>query len=159
MLSGSWEYQALLFGVAGALACLLLVGYRTRRVTPLCWLFLISLQHRNPLINHGEDALISSLLFFAIFLPWGHRFSLDALRTSPPGKSNRVLSMASTGYTVQVMLVYLFGALLKTSPEWRIDGTAIYYALSADGGVLPFGQWIRQFDALLTIGTWGTMVL
>ena len=48
LLSGSATVEAALFAVAAVIALALLVGYRTRLVTILSWLFLASLQARNP---------------------------------------------------------------------------------------------------------------
>jgi hypothetical protein len=43
---------------------------------------------------------------------------------------------------LQVAYVYFFSALLKTSPEWTSDFTALYYSLSLDQIALPVGKLI-----------------
>jgi len=44
LMSGAAWFQALLFLLAGLLALLLMAGYRTRLVTVLSWVMLVSLQ-------------------------------------------------------------------------------------------------------------------
>jgi len=50
---------------------------------------------------------------------------------------------------MQVVFVYWFTVLYKTGPEWRADGTAVYYALNVDKMVTPIGQYLLQFPSLL----------
>src|SRR5687767_13442614 len=78
LMNGSWQIQALLFLIAAVFAILLLLGYHTRLATIVSWALMVSLNSRNPLIVVG-DTLFRALLFWAIFLPWGNRLSIDAL--------------------------------------------------------------------------------
>ena len=54
-LSGLWQVQALLFGLAAIFAFFLLLGYHTRLATIVSWLLMVSLQNRNTLISQGGD--------------------------------------------------------------------------------------------------------
>ncbi|OYR43122.1 HTTM domain-containing protein, partial [Halorubrum sp. Hd13] len=75
-LSGEPWAAALLFAVAGAFALALLVGYRTRAVTLVSWLLLLSVQARNPMVLNAGDSLLRMLLFWSVFLPLGARWSV-----------------------------------------------------------------------------------
>src|SRR5688572_17145385 len=133
LISGVWQVQALLFVVAGVCALALLVGYRTRTATALSWLLFTSINTRNPLLVLGADVLIRVVLFWAMFLPLGARYSVDsAWRRAPTLQSPRRLSAATVAYLGQLVLVYWFTALRNSDPEWRTEGTALYYALSLD---------------------------
>lgn len=149
LISGSWQGQAVLFLLAGLFAAALLLGYRTRGATIASWFFLISLQTRNPLILQASDSLLRMILFWGMFLPWGARYSLDCATHSPQKLPKRVLSLGTFAYFMQVALVYGFTALLKSGPEWRTEGSAIYYALSIDQFATPLGHFLLQFPALL----------
>lgn len=150
LISGSPRMQALLFVVAGVVALALLVGYRTRLATLLSWLLLLSLQARNPAIMQGGDMLLYLLLFWGMFLPLDARFSVDAaLNEDAQRAPNAFFSMGTMALLVQAMCVYTFGALLKTSPVWIPDGTAVYYALHLDYMVTPIGIWFRNFPSVL----------
>lgn len=148
-ISGELWWQILLFILNAICVILLIIGYRTRVFTFLCWVFLTSLQNRNPFILQGGDDLLRILLFWALFLPWGERYSIQ--KTSH--YKNDYFSWANVGYILLPCSIFFFSALLKTSPEWRTEGTAIYYALSLDQIRLPFGTFIYQFPVLLKILT------
>ncbi len=148
-ISGDLWFQALLFIMNAVSIILLLVGYRARLFTFICWVFLVSLHNRNPFILQGGDELLRILLFWAIFLPWGERYSLQ--KTSY--YKNTYFSFANVGYLLLVASVYFFSALLKNSSEWYGDFTAIYYALSLEQMRLPIGTFIYQFPLLLKVLT------
>jgi hypothetical protein len=75
-LSGELWWQIVLFIINAICIILLIVGYRTRVFTFICWVFLTSIQNRNPFILQGGDDLLRILLFWALFLPWGERYSI-----------------------------------------------------------------------------------
>jgi hypothetical protein len=133
LMSGTWQMQALLFIIAVICAVFLLVGYHTKLATIASWALMVSLNSRNPIIVVG-DTLFRALLFWAIFLPWGRRFSIDALRLSPDSKqaSQTCFSPATIAYIMQLIFVFWFGVIQKSGAEWRSDGTALYYALSSN---------------------------
>ncbi len=151
LMSGSPLMIGLLFGIAGLLAVLLMLGYRTRLVTVLGWLFLVSLNNRNLIVQQAGDQLLSVLAFWAMFLPLGARYSVDAaLRPDDqPRPLDAYFSIATFSMLLQVIYVYVFGVLLKDSPIWMPGGQAIYYALHLDSLATPLAHWFRQFGALL----------
>lgn len=148
-LSGDLWWQIVLFIINAICIILLIVGYRTRVFTFICWVLLTSLQNRNPFILQGGDDLLRILLFWALFLPWGERYSIQKTSTY----KNNYFSWANIGYLLLTCSIFFFSALLKTSPEWRSEGTAIYYALSLDQIRMPLGTFIYQFPTLLKILT------
>lgn len=148
-LNGNLWWQIVLFFLNGVSVLLLLIGYRTKIFTFICWVFLVSLQNRNPFILQGGDDLLRLALLWGFFLPWGERYSLKKTSDLP----NNYFSLANVGYIFLVGSVYFFSALLKTSSEWHTEGTAIYYALSLDQIRLPLGTFIYQFPTLLKILT------
>jgi predicted DCC family thiol-disulfide oxidoreductase YuxK len=157
LINGTWEVQAILFILAAIFAFCLLVGYRTRPVTVVCWFFFLSLCARNTVILAG-DALLSAILFWGIFLPWGARFSLDkALHPAWDDLPDRYLSWGTVAYLFQIVFVFWFGALMKTGAEWRIEGSAIYYALNIDQLVTPIGLFLLQSGSLLKPLTFGVL--
>lgn len=86
-LSGSASLQVFLFVVAGAFAAMMLVGWRTRLATLVSWVLLVSLQNRNVFILSGEDNLAIVLLFWAMFLPLGARYSIDCALDTKTGRT------------------------------------------------------------------------
>ncbi|SNR39024.1 HTTM domain-containing protein [Hymenobacter mucosus] len=153
--SGLWQVQAILFLIAAGLAVALLVGYHTRLVTALSWILLVSVQNRNPLISQGGDDLLRMLLFWGFFLPWGRVYSVDS-KKQPKPEQLTYFSAATIAYIVQLALVYWCTALLKSSPEWSQEGTALYYALSLDQVLMPGGRLLYPHPDLMRWLTFAT---
>lgn len=162
--SGAFWPTAALFLIAGAFAIALVVGYRTTIASVVSWFLLISLQARNPMVLQGGDIVLRLAMFWAIFLPLGARWSVDAA-LDPEGEptgatANRYVSVATLAYVAQLGYIYLFAALLKDSPEWRTEFSAAYYALSLDQFRTPIGDWLwRQPEAVLEVLTMVTFGL
>jgi hypothetical protein len=162
--SGSWGYQATLFGIAAILALALLVGFESRLAAIGSWLMLISLHHRVPPILSGADMLLRMLLFWAMFLPLGSKWSLDRLlgkggllrRGSFNGGST--LSAASACILIQIGLVYLFSAIAKSNADW-FEGRALAGSLAHDFFASRLGSSLLHFPGLLRGATWATFVL
>jgi hypothetical protein len=149
-LNGSYGWALFLFMVQGLFAFFLLLGYRTRLATLVVWLMTISLHNRNLFVLQSGDDLLRLLLLWGLFLPWQAYYSLDAKRNKAPIATG----LAGFGYLLLIASVYFFSVAFKTSPEWRSDGSAIYYALSLDQMRLPItGDWLYQFPGLMTLLT------
>lgn len=155
LASGSSFGQALIFLMAGVFALALLVGFRTPMVTAVSWLLLLSVQARNPRVLHDSDVLLRLLLFWGMFVPLGARYSLDSLigRSGTDGSPlpTSVSSVGTAALLLQVCLVYWCTAALKSLDVWWHEASAVYYALSIDQIVTPFGLWLLGFPDLLAL--------
>ncbi len=105
----------MLFVIAGLLALLLIVGYRTRVVSLLCWVMLLSLNHRNYLILQSSDSLMLALLFWSLFLPLGARYSVDSALNPRPIEQASVCNFASAA----LLVTGVVGVLLRRLAEDR----------------------------------------
>jgi len=160
LMNGETFFQALLFGITALAALALLVGYRTRLMTAIVWVALLSIQYRNPLVMTSGDTLLRMLLFWSMFLPLGAHWSVDrALKAAPPRLSMRFLSLATVALFMQIAFMYWFTAILKSGAEWRVDNSAIYYTLSIDQVATPFGSYLLGFPELLELLTFSTLWL
>ena len=156
LMSGMWEVQALLFIITGFFALMLLAGYRTHLMTAILWFLLASVDSRNPYIADGGDALLRLTLFWGFFLPWGARFSMDrALSPVQDPLPDRVFSAATFAYAMQIVLIYGFSVMHKTSPEWRTEGTAVHYALHLIQMVNPIGAYLAPYTEVTRVLTHG----
>ena len=164
LVSGSAFGQALIFLIAAVCGLALLLGFRTPAATCASWLLLLSVQARNPRVLHGSDDLLRLLLFWGMFVPLGARYSLDSLVGQPESDEssplpNSVSSIGTAALLLQVCLVYWCTAAFKSWDVWWHEASAVYYALSIDQIVTPFGVWLLGFPALLALLSRATLVL
>lgn len=160
LINGKILLVALLFGIQILLALGLLIGYRTRWLTFFSWFFLISLQNRNLVILGGGDIELHLLLFWGLFLPLGAYYSVDrALNSSHKSLPERVLSWGTVALTLQICFIYWFAWALKTDPIWRVEGSAVYYALSIDSLATPLGHYLLNFPSLLVFFNFATLAI
>ena len=146
-LSGSAWVQGALFVLAAVVALAMLVGYRTTLATVVTGVLLVSLQYRNPMVLNGGDILFRMLFLWAIFLPLGERWYVDAVRSE--NHRGRVLSVATAGVLLQVVVVYSVNAALKLRSDVWKSGEAIEYVFSLDMFVVGFGEVLAQYPGLL----------
>lgn len=146
-LSGTYTWTFFLFVLHVSFALSLLLGFYTRLSTFVVWVLYISLHNRNLFVLQSGDDLLRLLLFWALFLPWGSRYSIDAIKDkSGSGPS----ASASLGYLMLMASVYLFTAVLKSDPDWHSERSALYYALSLEEMRRPgFGDLLYQQANLL----------
>ncbi|HEU5072616.1 MAG TPA: HTTM domain-containing protein [Polyangiaceae bacterium] len=160
---GDITSQTLLFALTGVFATMLVVGFKTRLASIMCFLMVASVQGRNYLILQGGDDLLRVMLFWSMFLPLGARFSIDAALAPPVAPRNRVariFTVASTTIALQLLAMYLVSAVLKTGSSWHRQGSAIHLALHHEAFATSFGQWFRQLPApLLQYMTWSVYYL
>jgi hypothetical protein len=164
LMSGDLWFQVLLCLTGLAAAAALMIGYRTRTATIICWYLLISLSWRNPKNLQGGDQLLWMLLFWSMFLPLGEIFSADQLRRKKKmgpklalGPASH-LSLASFAILLQICIVYFVAGYTKTSDGW-IFGDALHHALSLDHFVTPIGKLALKYPRFLEWMTHGTLIL
>jgi len=160
MLSGAYFVQVTLFLIAALFAVMLLVGYRTRLATVMSWVFLCSIHARNPQVLQGGDVLFRCLLFWGMMLPLGASFSVDRARASNVAQPlpRTISTIPCMALLLQVCFLYLFTSALKSHSDWRIERTAVFYALSIDQLATPLGEWMLQFRGLLKDLTAATII-
>ncbi|MCU4926222.1 HTTM domain-containing protein [Halobacteria archaeon AArc-dxtr1] len=149
------DLLAALFVIQALIAVQLIVGYRTRLATILSFLFVISLDHHNPLVTSYADIIFRLLLFWAMFLPLGERWSIDAVHRDRAPRAS-VASIASFLILGQMVFMYVVNALHKVqSSLWR-EGDAAPLVLGLDEMTYLIGDIVREFSVLLQIGglTW-----
>jgi len=157
LMSGNYYVQAALFILAGLFAFSLMAGYKTRFSTIASWFLMISLHNRNPLILQGGDVLLRCLLFWGIFIPWENRFSIDSIRSGTvEDHTSNIFSPGSLAFTIQIAIMYVCTALLKTGREWHHDYSAIYYVLSLDQFRILMGDFIYAHPLLMKLLTFMT---
>ena len=132
-----------------------LIGYQTKISNLILWILCLSFQNRNLYILQGGDDLVRLLLFFGLFLPWHQQLSID----TPAKIKNWHQRLAQLAYLLLVASVYFFSVNLKSSSQWHSEGSALYYALSIDVLVGPFGKWLYHYPELMKVLTHAVYVI
>ena len=149
-----------LFVLHVLIAVVLLVGYKTRIAMALSFLFVVSIDHHNPLVLSYADTLFRMLLFWALFLPLGERWSIDALqRDRPPRES--VASLATAAIMIQMITMYFVNANNKYPSDLWHSGEAAIIVMGIDEMTFLLGDFMRNLPLFLQIGgrTWFYIML
>lgn len=149
--------------IAILLATAFIIGWRTRIVTPLFFVFYTAINAQNTAISDGGNYFIRIMLIYMIFADLSRRWSLDAKRRATRGA--RVAHTETQVGTVfhnlalclivaQLCIVYFEAGMYKVQGKLWQEGTAMYYPISSDAyGVFP---WLSE---LLTTSTWMVVLL
>lgn len=142
-------------------ALALLVGFKTRWATVLCWL-IYGIPIRQALIEPGVAIFLGKyvlalFLFWSIFLPLDARWSIDRSRIRhQPGK---ILSIASAAALIQIFFIYFFSGINKDFREWVLDPSAMKTVLGSTGFGNDLGRYVAQADAAMAVVSVLTIVL
>lgn len=147
-LGATW-WTVLLFVLGGLAGLCLLVGYRSRLAALVSFVLVVSLHGRNPMVLNGGDLLFRHLLFWAVLVPIGSRWSLDAARRTH--EHSRVFSAGTVGLLLQVVIVYLVNIVLKAQGDLWIEGRALEYIFSLDRFTVLLGDAIAEMPLLLSV--------
>lgn len=94
-------------------AAALLLGWRTRLASLLCWVLAVSAAARHPAIVGAGDALALALLSWGLFLPLAARWSLDAASSRLDDEDPAHCSWAGVVMLGQTLCAFLFPALVQ----------------------------------------------
>ena len=151
---------AALFGATGLVGLTLAIGYYTRTATVLAFVLVVSLDLRNPFVLSFADTLFATLLFWAIFLPLGERWSVDAVLADRPRRAS--ISGIATGLIlIQMVTMYFINGVHKTESALWWSGEATVLIMGIDEITFLLGDSLRAFPEALQLGglVWFWMLL
>ncbi len=157
-LGGGAGWQIALFLAAGIFALMLVAGAYTRLATIASFILLVSVHNRIPLVLTSGDTHLRIVMFWAMFLPLGKLWSVDATRvkvTTWMPNSNTFVSAATAGLVVQVFILYFFSGLAKWNAAWW-SGDAMIMAIKLTIYNTDWAQGLLHYPMLtrvLSIGT------
>ena len=153
--------QAALFLVGVVSAIAFAAGYRSRTAAVVSWLLLVSLHARNPVVLNGGDSLLRRTLLWAVFLPTGARWSVDAAvgRARRWTDGDRLASPATAALVVQPVIVYATNAVVKLRGDAWPTGRAIHTVFGLSRFTTPAGEVVAGADPLVSALGWGWLAL
>lgn len=139
----------------------MMIGFKTRISTIVCFVLIVSLQNRNYAILNSGDTLMRCMLFLMIFAPTHVKYSLDSLLKKKTGESfDPEISILSIRLMqLQFSLVYLATTLFKLKGYDWVDGTAVYYTsrlMNFQRFVLPV---VFDYPFLVKFATWSALFI
>jgi hypothetical protein len=150
------------FAITAVLGVLFTIGWRTRVVGVLYYLATLSIHHRDILTTSGADSLLMVLTFYMMLAPGGAAFSLDARRAARRRETPAeplIVPWVQRLIQLQISLVYMNTAMLKTSgPPW-MNGTALHYVLhNTEIGRFRLDVF-THYPLLVNLMTYGTLAI
>ncbi len=149
-------------GATTVAALLVIAGWRTRAATVLLYLCLLSIHHRNLMSASSADVLIVALAFYLMFSPAGAAYSLDARREAKRRGGTEaepiIIPWAMRLIQLQVGLVYLMSASVKSAGRAWLDGSALHYVLS-NGEIRRYTFGLTDYPMLTSVMTHGALVM
>ena len=142
---------AALFALQALIAIVLIVGYRTRIALLLTFLGVVSLDFHNPFVLSYADTLFRLVLFWALFLPLGERWSIDAIHADGPRRES-IASLATAAILFQVVVMYVVNGYHKTLETLWTSGHATPLIFGLDDMTFLLAGVLRQFPTALQYG-------
>jgi hypothetical protein len=140
----------------------LTLGWRTRFMSVLLYLGMLSLYHRNVTANGGPDAVPMLVCFYLMLCPSGAAFSLDALRAAKKRGTPAEPLIAPWGLRLlqmQICLIYFQSCVIKCDGASWMNGTVVHYLLFNH----EFGQfnmeWLAQYPLMINMMTHGAILI
>jgi predicted DCC family thiol-disulfide oxidoreductase YuxK len=159
---GSPTFALFIFLSGMILSLCFALGYRTKVVNIIIWIFLLNIQSRFPLSMNGGDVLLPLLFLWSYFLPmekvasWDRGYFLDEREEI---KKFEFSGLSVAAWIIQVVLIYVTTALFKWHPYWHSTGEALHFALHLDTFTTSLGRLLLRAPSLLPLMSIGTFLL
>ncbi|MGO9466403.1 MAG: HTTM domain-containing protein [Isosphaeraceae bacterium] len=144
-----------------AAAAGVMLGWRTRIMTVLLYLGMLSLYHRNVSSNGGPDAVPMITSFYLMFCPAGAAYSLDALRAARKRGTYAeplIVPWAQRMLQMQLCLIYFQSSAIKCEGAlWR-NGTTVHYVLFNREFAWFNLEWLAQYPLLINVMSHGAIL-
>jgi len=161
--STNWHFE-IIFHLGIIAALLFTLGYKTRIISIINFIFLYSLHQENPVILDGGNNIMIIVLIYLMFVKTNAYFSIDKHINQNKVKENVYVNILHNfgvlAVVIQFCIIYLNSALYKVMGEYWQNGTAIYYILQVDEFNLPWlTDLIVSSDILIVLITYSTVLL
>jgi len=135
----------------------LLVGWKTRTSTVICWATHFLLLKASFLSAYGVDQFANVFLYFLIWMPGGQAYSVDAGWTS--GKPSLQARISLRFFQIELCIIYFTAGLFKAFGAQWWDGNAIWRSVTSP----IFNQfdltWLASVPWFAKLLGWSTLVL
>jgi hypothetical protein len=156
------EIPHLLLAATMAVAVAFTLGWRTRIMSVLLYLGMLSLYHRNVASNGGPDAVPVIVSFYMMLCPCGAAFSLDAIRAARKRGTLAEPLIAPWGLRLlqmQMCLIYFQSCVIKCQGPLWLNGTTVHYVLFNREFAQFNMEWLGQYPLIINLMTHGALLI
>lgn len=143
----------------------LLIGFLPRLNAFFVFVWIVSFQTRNSVIQDGEDTLLRMLAFLMIWMPSGHAWSIQSWVRRAMGRSSDSSDMLVPVWPLrllqfQMAIMFLSSGLVKLGGDPWLNGTALYYVSRLDDhfGRFWVPAWLFDTPAVVALITWSVVL-
>ena len=153
------------FGIAGATALGLTVGWRTRLMGILFYGAMLSIHARNTISSSGADVLLMVFAFNLMISPCGAAYSVDswlARRRRGTAAEPVILAWSLRLVQIQISMVYALAAILKCGGVLWLNGSALHFVLhnsEVRRVDLTFIEQWPGYPILICLATYSALVM
>ncbi len=150
------------FAFTAAAAFFLTIGLRSRLMSILFYLGMLSIQMRNTMSSSGADVLMMTFAFHLMLSPCGAAYSVDAWieRRKRGGAEAEALMLPWTLRLIQVQisLIYLVAGVLKAGGAYWQNGTALHYVFTNTEVRRLDLSFLCEYPTLINLMTYGAVL-
>ncbi|HRI64614.1 MAG TPA: HTTM domain-containing protein [Polyangium sp.] len=153
------------------------IGWNTRFFSVLSWIIVASIDNRLVMVENGGYVVVNLLVGWAVFMPTGQRFSVDALmrsfrerhernaddlngtQASFPWKTKPYVSLIGLVFILNIAVIYYFNVVNKSGMIWR-NGDTVHYVLHLDRMVTGIAVFFREHLSVpvMRLMTWSVLI-
>lgn len=138
---------------------LLLIGWRSNIAGGIAWLTHLAMNHSGFATIYGVDQFANIALFYCMWMPIGHAFSVDRQSKRVTGEATTTSRICLRILQGHLSIVYLATGLEKAAGEQWWNGEAIWRATNLPELAQYDFTWLAQVPWLATAMCLGTLVV
>jgi Vitamin K-dependent gamma-carboxylase len=149
-------------GFTAAVAVAFTLGWRTRMMSILLYLAMLSLYHRNVGSNGGPDAVPAILTFYMMLCPCGAACSIDAARAARRRGTTAeplIIPWAVRLLQMQICLIYFQSCVIKCQGPMWLNGTTVHYILFLREFRVFDMEWLAEYPLVINAMTHGALLI
>jgi hypothetical protein len=150
------------FALTASFAALLTIGWRTRLMSILFYLGMLSIHNRNLASSSGADVLLLTFAFNLMLCPCGAAYSVDAWLASRRRGTLAEPLIIPWGLRliqIQIALVYTLAAFFKASGNLWVNGSALHYVLTNTEVIRLDFSFLTRYPILINVMTYSALAM
>lgn len=150
---------SLMFGIYVAALAFLLLGFKTRAACVATFVLQLIFSNSSPATVYGVDSFARISLFYALWMPLGAAYSLDALLGRGGAADSPAARVGLRFLQLHLAMMYLASGIEKGMGAQWWNGEAIWRAVTMPELAQYNMTWLADMPWLPMVLGWGTVLL